>query len=61
MLLHANRLNAGLIDELLQIFEQKQYRFVTLDEAQSDPAYSTPEVVSKYGQMWGIAGRSNSA
>ncbi len=53
MLLHANRLNAELIDKLLQIFEQKHYRFVTLDQAQSDAAYSTPEVVSKYGEMWG--------
>ncbi len=53
MLLHANRLNAELIDKLLQIFEQKHYRFVTLDEAQSDAAYSTPEVVSKFGEMWG--------
>jgi peptidoglycan/xylan/chitin deacetylase (PgdA/CDA1 family) len=53
MLLHANRLNAELIENLLQIFEQKHYRFVTLDQAQSDAAYSTPEIVSKYGQMWG--------
>jgi peptidoglycan/xylan/chitin deacetylase (PgdA/CDA1 family) len=53
MLLHANRLNAELIDKLLDLFEQRHYRFVTLDEAQSDAAYSTPEVVSKFGEMWG--------
>jgi peptidoglycan/xylan/chitin deacetylase (PgdA/CDA1 family) len=53
MLLHANRLNAELIDKVLHIFEQKHYRFVTLDQAQSDAAYSTPEIVSKYGEMWG--------
>jgi peptidoglycan/xylan/chitin deacetylase (PgdA/CDA1 family) len=53
MLLHANRLNAELIDKVLQNFEQKHYRFVTLEEAQSDAAYSTPDVVSKFGEMWG--------
>lgn len=57
MLLHVNRLNADLIDKLLELFEQKQYRFVTLDVALSDPAYKTPDVFlarfSKYGPMWG--------
>ena len=54
MLLHANRLNADMIDELLRIFETKGFRFVTLDEAQRDPAYQTPDTfVSKFGPMWG--------
>ena len=54
MLLHANRLNADMIGKVLGIFEQKQYRFVTLDEAQSDPAYRTPDTfITKYGPMWG--------
>jgi hypothetical protein len=54
MLLHANRLNADLIDELLKIFESKNFRFVTLDEAEADPAYETPDTfLSKFGPMWG--------
>jgi len=57
MLLHVNRLNADLIDKLLELFEQKQYRFVTLDAALSDPAYNTPDTFvprfAKYGPMWG--------
>jgi peptidoglycan/xylan/chitin deacetylase (PgdA/CDA1 family) len=54
MLLHANRLNADVIDKVLELFEQKQYRFVTLDTAQSDPAYATPDTfVTEYGWMWG--------
>ncbi len=54
MLLHANKLNADLIDKLLTLFEQKQYRFVTLDEALSDPAFDTPDTFyTQYGWMWG--------
>ena len=54
MLLHANRLNADLIDALLKIFETKGFRFVTLDEAQADAAYRTPDTfLSKFGPMWG--------
>src|SRR5437660_11633951 len=53
MLLHVNRLNADVIDELLAIFEQKQYRLVTLDTAQSDPAYQPRDtLVTKGGMMW---------
>src|SRR5258708_33782870 len=41
---------------LLELFEQKHYRFVTLDAALSDPAYNTPDAFvprfSKYGPMW---------
>jgi peptidoglycan/xylan/chitin deacetylase (PgdA/CDA1 family) len=54
MLFHLNRLNAELIDQLLEIFEGKHYTFVTLDAAQSDAAYGTPDTfVSSYGPMWG--------
>jgi peptidoglycan/xylan/chitin deacetylase (PgdA/CDA1 family) len=57
MVLHVNRLNADLIDKLLELFQQKQYQFVTLDAALSDPAYQTPDVFlprfSKYGPMLG--------
>jgi len=54
MLLHVNRLNADLIDKVLELFEQKHYRFVTLDAALSDPAFKTPDTFeTKYGWMWG--------
>ncbi|HMA39886.1 MAG TPA: polysaccharide deacetylase family protein [Gemmatimonadales bacterium] len=54
MLLHDNRLNADMITELLALFEQKHYRFVSLDEALSDPAYRIPDTyVTSYGPMWG--------
>ena len=54
MLLHDNRLNADVIEKVLQLFEEKQYRFVSLDEAQADAAYRTPETqITKFGPMWG--------
>lgn len=54
MLLHANRLNADTIEQLLTLFEAKQYTFVSLEKAQSDPAFRTPDnFVSQYGPMWG--------
>ncbi len=53
MLLHANLLNADVIDKILGIFEEKHYRFVSLETAQSDPAYRVPDTfVSKFGPMW---------
>jgi peptidoglycan/xylan/chitin deacetylase (PgdA/CDA1 family) len=53
MLLHANRLNAALTDNILRLFEARNYRFVSLAEAQADPAFRTPEPATKSGQMWG--------
>ena len=54
MLLHANRLNADTIDQLLKIFELMKFRFVTLSQAQADPAYRTPDTyVTPEGPMWG--------
>jgi peptidoglycan/xylan/chitin deacetylase (PgdA/CDA1 family) len=57
MVLHVNRLNADVLDKLLELFEDKQYRLVTLDVALSDPAYGTPDTFvpgfAKYGPMWG--------
>jgi peptidoglycan/xylan/chitin deacetylase (PgdA/CDA1 family) len=57
MLLHVNRLNADVIEHLLELFEQKQYLFKTLDAALSDPAYDMPDRFlsrySKSGPMWG--------
>jgi peptidoglycan/xylan/chitin deacetylase (PgdA/CDA1 family) len=54
MLLHDNRLNGDVIDEVLRLFEDKQYRFVSLGAAQSDAAYQTPDTyITKFGPMWG--------
>ena len=54
MLLHDNRLNADVIEQVLKLFEEKQYKFVSLDAAQSDAAYRTPDTyITKYGPMWG--------
>jgi peptidoglycan/xylan/chitin deacetylase (PgdA/CDA1 family) len=54
MLLHDNRLNADVIEQVLQLFEEKQYKFVALDAAQADAAYRTPDTyITKFGPMWG--------
>ncbi|MCP9318783.1 polysaccharide deacetylase family protein [Acetobacter persici] len=54
MLLHASRLNAVALQGVLQIFRQNNYRFVSLSQAQSDPAYSLePAVTTQYGPAWG--------
>lgn len=43
LLLHANRLNAATLSELLAGLEARGYRFVALDEALADPAYELPD------------------
>jgi peptidoglycan/xylan/chitin deacetylase (PgdA/CDA1 family) len=54
MLLHVNRLNAALTDDILRLFEARHYRFVSLAEAQSDPAFRSPDpVATRFGPMWG--------
>jgi peptidoglycan/xylan/chitin deacetylase (PgdA/CDA1 family) len=54
MLLHVNRLNADVIEQVLKTFEQKKYRFVSLSDALSAAAYKTPDTLAiKYGWMWG--------
>jgi peptidoglycan/xylan/chitin deacetylase (PgdA/CDA1 family) len=54
MLLHVNRLNADTIDSVLSLFEQRHYTFVSLDKAEADPAFATPDTFfTQYGWMWG--------
>lgn len=54
MLLHDSPLNADTIEEVLSLFEQRGYLFVTLTEALKDRAYAVPETyITKYGPMWG--------
>ena len=54
MLLHDNKLNADAADEVFSIFEHKGFKFVSLAQAQSDPAYQGPDTFyTKFGWMWG--------
>jgi peptidoglycan/xylan/chitin deacetylase (PgdA/CDA1 family) len=53
LLLHANVLNAELLDAMLTRFEARGYKFIPLDEAMADTAYSTPDtMVTSYGPTW---------
>jgi hypothetical protein len=54
MLIHDNQLNADVIEDLIALFEQRKFRWVSLSEAEADPAYKIPETfITKYGPMWG--------
>ena len=53
LLIHSNDINADCLDELLRRFEQRGYKFVTLDQVMSDPAYETKDTyVNKFGPTW---------
>jgi hypothetical protein len=53
MVLQASRLNADTIDQVLDIFTVRHYRFISVAQAQSDSAYATPDTfATKYGPMW---------
>ncbi len=52
LLLHANELNADHLDALIEIFRNRGYRFVSLDHALTDTAYSLPEITSPRGLSW---------
>lgn len=53
MLLHVNRLNADVLNQVLEVFEERHFRFVPLREAQADDAYRTPVTwVTQAGPMW---------
>lgn len=54
MLLHDNQLNADVINQILALFEQRGYKWVTLSAAEQDPIYRRPDTfVTEYGPMWG--------
>ena len=54
MLLHINRINAETLDAQLALFRKAGYRFVSLAEAQADPAYAQPpRLATRFGPMWG--------
>jgi len=53
MLLHSDRLNGVMLDQVLTRFEEHGYKFVTLEEALKDPAYQTPDnYTGPYGSPW---------
>ena len=53
LLLHASNLEADHIGELLDVLRKRGYRFITLQEALGDPAYSLPDTyVGEEGTGW---------
>ena len=53
LLLHASNLEADHIGELLDVLRQRGYRFISLQDALSDPAYSLPDTyVGEEGSGW---------
>ncbi|MGE0124009.1 MAG: M14 family zinc carboxypeptidase [Vicinamibacterales bacterium] len=53
LLIHANRLHARFMDQLLARLAARGYRFVPLREALADPAYRSPDtLVTRHGPSW---------
>lgn len=54
VLIHDNRLNADLMDQFLNLYQERGYKWVSLSEAKRDPVYQAHDTfVTKYGPMWG--------
>ena len=43
LLLHGNQLEADHIGDLIELMKKRGYRFITLEDALSDKAYSQPD------------------
>lgn len=53
LLLHANEINAATLPELVAAIRARGYRFVTLDDATSDPSYRHPDTYTgELGTSW---------
>lgn len=53
LLIHASQMNAELMPDLLAMFRQRGYTFISLDRALRDPAYRLPDrFVGKFGISW---------
>jgi len=53
LLLHANQLEADHIHELVGLMRKRGYRFITLEDALGDDAYSLPDTyVGEEGKGW---------
>ncbi len=66
LLVHANQLNADTFPRILSMLEQRGYRFITLDDALKDPAYSSPDTFTGAGGIswihrWTLTARGRSA
>lgn len=60
LLIHASRLNAKVLPELLQIFEKRGYKFITLENALRDVAYRISDTYEgpkglSWIHRWGLA------
>ncbi len=53
LLIHANRVNADSLGDVIERLEKRGYQFISLDEALRDAAYLTPdEFVGPMGPSW---------
>jgi peptidoglycan/xylan/chitin deacetylase (PgdA/CDA1 family) len=53
LLLHANQLEADHLNELAELIRKRGYRFISLEDALSDQAYSMPDTyVGQEGTDW---------
>lgn len=53
LIIHANDITVDALDEMLQRFAARGYKFVTLDKVMADPAYQTKDtLVTKFGPTW---------
>ena len=52
LLIHDNALNTECLDALLTKLEQRGYKFISLQEAMTDPAYATPDLWVGTGVLW---------
>jgi peptidoglycan/xylan/chitin deacetylase (PgdA/CDA1 family) len=52
LLLHANWLEADHIGELIDLLQRRGYQFITLEDALSDGAYSSPDEYVGEGTGW---------
>jgi len=52
-LIHANALNGDYLDELLTMYEQRNYTFISIEEALTDEAYqSKDDYAGRGGIPW---------
>ena len=53
ILLHANELEADHLKDLIELIRKRGYRFISLGDALSDPAYSLPDTyIGEEGTDW---------
>ncbi len=60
LLLHANNLNADIFHDLINMMRSRGYSFISLREALSHPAYSSPDTYTgpigiSWLQRWAIS------